>query len=240
MQSKALLPLGVSFVLALAGCGGSEPQPQTGDQAPSASAAMTAEPTAAPVETAAASAAPTAAPSAAPVVEAPKPTITLAALKLTPNKGQKSKPVELKADGTILVDGKPGGKFTASELQDADGKTIATVAADGTITMEGAPAGTKFNDKNEIEADGKPVISIADDGSVKVADAKGKLGAGTFKVEGLTADGRRAAALLASEFFLPKPKATKPAEKPAAKPAGDKPAGGAKPAAGGAKPAPKK
>lgn len=234
MQDKALFPFGLSFVLALAGCGGSEPAPNTGDLAPSASAPVaTAEPTVAPVETAVAAAAPTTAP-----VEAPKPTIMAAALKLTPNKGQKTKPVELKADGSVMVDGKPAGKVTAMELQDADGKTIASVGSDGSITMEGAPPGAKFNAANEIEADGKPVVSIADDGTVKVADAKGKLAAAAFKVEGVTADGKRAAALLAATYFLPKPKAA-----PAAKPAGEKPAtpkpATPKPAASAPKPAPK-
>ena len=227
MQDKALLPIGLSFVLALAGCGGSEPTPNTGDTAASASAMAMPEPTVAPTATAMATAVPTSAP-----VDAPKPTITSAALKLTPNKGQKSKPVELKADGSVLVDGKPAGKFTAMDLQDADGKTIASVAADGSITMEGAPPGAKFNDKNEIEAGGMVLISIADDGSVKIVDAKLKPGPATFKVEGLTPEGKRAASLLAATHFLPKPKAVTP---PAPKPAGDKPA----PKPAGDKPAPK-
>lgn len=231
MQDKALLSVGMSLALALAACGGSEPTPNAGE-APSA-AMPTSEPM--PAETAMPSSAPSTS-QVSPPPETPKPTITASAFKITPNKGSKAKAVEVKADGSIMSDGKPGGKFTTSELQDAEGKTVATVAADGTISSPSMTATAKFNDKNEIEVDGKPVITIGDDGAVKIADAKGKQQTAPVKVEGITADGRRAAALVVMEYWF------KPVAPPAAKggdaKGGEKttpPAGGGKPPAGGKK-----
>ena len=188
-----------------------------------------------PAETAMPSSAPSTS-QVAPPPETPKPTITASAFKITPNKGTKAKSVEVKADGSIMADGKADGKFTASELQDAEGKTVATVAQDGTISSPTMTATAKFNDKNDIEVDGKPVITIGDDGIVKIADAKGKAQPAPVKVEGLSADGRRAAALVVMEYLF-KPVAAKSAPPAATPPAGGSktPAGGSKAPAGGKK-----
>jgi hypothetical protein len=218
---------GVLAVLVAAGavgfaCGGGEEE--TGPaKMPSASASQeTAPPASAPSASAAAS-------SAAPVETTPPPPpapppLVVAAMKFS---APKVKAAEIKDDGSVTVAGKPWGKFVANELQDASGKTLASVGTDGVIKMEGATKTMKFNDKDEVEVEGGEKLMIGDDGVVKMLKADGKADkeSGKAKFTGFKPTARRAATVFAIAMLMPAPKAAapaasaKPAGKPAAKPA---------------------
>ena len=122
--------------------------------------------------------------------------------------GAKSHTLELKADGTLVADGKPVGKITGAEMDDSNGKMIAAVQGDNTIkfdTAGGTQTGVpKFNDKDAIEVDGKVAISIADDGTVTVMGADGKPDTkGKMKFAGFKPTARRTACLLVFGMFIP-------------------------------------
>ncbi len=115
--------------------------------------------------------------------------------------------MEVKDDGTVMVGGKAGGKFVANELHDASDAVIASVAADGTITITGAQKKVTFNDKDEAEIEGGAKIAIGDDGVVKSMDATGKPNkdSGKLKITGFKPTARRAATLLVLSMIVMKP-----------------------------------
>ena len=181
--------LAASGVFAFA-CGGGSADSNT-NTTPSAS--VTSAPSATESTTAAASTAPVA--SSAPPV-APPPPLVVSAMKMT--NPQMKGIIELKDDGTINSQGKVVAKFVGAEMQDADGKMMVAVAADGTVTLAGAQKGAKFDDKNDLQIDGGAKMSIGDDGVVKLFNADGKADkdSGKIKLAAFKPTARRAAVVL--------------------------------------------
>jgi hypothetical protein len=196
MKKLALL-IGVIAVHSLGACGGDEPAKDPSGVAPAAPPPSAAP---APIETAAppatASAAPTP-PPPPPVVEAPA--LAIEGLKIT-GKGRNGKPlaVEVKADGTVVRDGKTTiGAFAKNELKDEKGGTLYAVGADGKVTIISGPATTAaFNAKDELQVEGvpTPLISVGDDGTVTAVGAKPEKA--PYKFDKLPAKSKRAAVLL--------------------------------------------
>ncbi len=187
--------LAASGVFAFA-CGGG-----SSDTNPNTTPSATATPSATETATATATASVTASATVAP--PAPPPPIVVAAMKMT---GPKIKnPVELKDDGTVMGGGKVVAKFVGAELQDASGKTLVAVAADGTLTMTGAQNTPKFNDKDELEIPGGAKMIIGDDGSVKLMNPDGKADkdSGKMKFTGFKPTARRAAMVLVLGMLMP-------------------------------------
>jgi len=148
-----------------------------------------------------ASAAPSASSAQAPTV----PAIAVYAMKLTAPKLKDT--IELKNDGTVMNGKNPVAKFVGAELQDKDGKTLVSVAADGTVTVSGAKKTGKFDDKDSLVIDNGASLSIADDGIVKLIDPGGKPNkdSGKIKLTGFKPTARRAGTLLVLAMFLQKP-----------------------------------
>ncbi len=136
----------------------------------------------------------------------PAPPLTVSAMKLTTADNKHT--IELKDDGTIMGDGKTLiAKFVGSSLQDADGKTLINVAADGTVTMPDQPGATKtvkFNDKDELViSDGAKMI-VGDDGVVKLLNPDGKpdKDSGKVKLVGFKPTARRAATVFVLTMLM--------------------------------------
>jgi predicted lipoprotein with Yx(FWY)xxD motif len=145
-------------------------------------------------------------------------------------KDGKALAVEVKADGSVLKDGKTAmASFVKNELKDDKGATIFTVGVDGKVMSPAMPNSTwAFNDKDELQSEGKTVLSVGDDGVVSWTH-DGKTEKSPFKFEKLPAKSKRAALLLAAVWWLPKPAAApagsasaapsaKPSAAPSAKP----------------------
>jgi len=112
----------------------------------------------------------------------------------------KTHTLELKADGSLVADGKPVGKITGAEMDDASGQAIVAINGDSTIKVTGASSQSstaKLNDKDAIEVNGATIISVADDGTVSVMGADGKPDPkGKMKFTGFTPAARRTACLI--------------------------------------------
>ena len=141
----------------------------------------------------------------------------------------KVKAAEVKDDGSVTVDNKPMGKFVGAELQDATGKTIVAVGADGVIKAEGATKSMKFNDKDEVEVEGGAKMMVGDDGVVKMLGPDGKpdKDSGKAKFTGFKPTARRAASVLAMALMMPKPAAAPAGSASAAPKASAAPSGSA-------------
>jgi hypothetical protein len=203
-----VFPFVALMVIGLSACGGEAPPPKAPEPpAP----AQPAPPPPPPAE------APEPAPAETKAAEpAPEPALVVQALKFVPAKGSKVKAMELKDDGSIMEGEKVVAKIAGDTLEDAEGKTIATVSKDGTVTIPDAEKPLKFSDINELESDAGMKISVADDGTpTKVANAKAKPNANLGKFEGFNPKVRRAAALMLALDELKKEAAT--AAKAAAK-----------------------
>jgi len=197
-----LLALGASGVVVFA-CGGGNKEstpPSTGSasatpSAPSSSAAAT------PTDTATATASASATP------PTPATPFTIVAMKATMTSKGKQHTLELKADGSVLADGKPSGKITNAELDDTGGQTLAYVTGDNTIKVSGQTSSStaKFDDKDAITVDGNTIISVADDGNVTLVGPDGKPDkSGKMKFAGFKPAGRRVAAFLVFGMLIPK------------------------------------
>lgn len=106
---------------------------------------------------------------AAPTVEGPGAAggvIKLAAMKLTPaKKGKGDKPIELKEDGTILVDGKPAARVKGDQVDSSGGTSMVTVGVDGSLVGNGVKPGYKF-EGDELTGESGLKLTVGDDGSV--------------------------------------------------------------------------
>jgi len=226
MRNTALI-LG-SLLFTTVACGGGDPPKE-----PPTTSSTTAEP---PATTPPPAADPAPAPApvadAKPAVEEP-PALVFDGLKVTP-KGGKMKALEVKADGTVVSDGKTIATFSKNELHDDTGATAYAVKKDGTVEGSKVTKPVSFNDKDELGAEGKKWLSVGDDGAVKLEKDGGKSENAPYKVEGVTAKNKRAALLLIAYLHAAKDAAKKDGATAAGKP-GDaaKPAGkaDAKPAA---------
>jgi hypothetical protein len=137
--------------------------------------------------------------------------IKVAAMKLTPaKKGANAKAVELKADGTITVDGKPAAKIKGDQVDSIGGTSMLTVGVDGSLVGNGVQPGYKF-DGDDVTTDSGAKLSVGDDGTITMnKDGKSDV---VGKAEG--GGSAKRAALIMSILYL-----TMPADKkaPAAKP----------------------
>jgi hypothetical protein len=132
-------------------------------------------------------------------------------------KGKKPGTVELKSDGTVTSGGKPVGKISGMALQNADGKSLLTVGADGAVTAgEAATAYGSFTGDELTLAKGDK-LAIGDDGTITMTT--GGKGAPLGKYENLGSAKR--AGLLAVAIVVAPPAAEKAATPP--KPPGKKP-----------------
>ena len=85
----------------------------------------------------------------------------------------KKKPVEVKSDGSVSIGGKPVGKLSGADMQDADGKTALSVSADGAVTTgDGTNVGSFTGDDLMLTTGDKYVL--ADDGNLSVTASGGK------------------------------------------------------------------
>ena len=177
-------------------CGGGSSE-GAGTTAPSATASTPASATTSATPTASAAPTQTAAPTAPPLV--------VVAMKLTGEKMLKGV-IEVKPDGTVLgPDGKLVAKFVGAELQDKDGSTLISVAADGTMKIAGSHHGTKFDDKDDLVVEGGAKFHVADDGAVMLFNEDGKADkdSGKLKITGFKPQVRRAATVLVMGMLTP-------------------------------------
>ncbi len=112
--------------------------------------------------------------------------------------------VEIKADGTVVIDGKPEWKITGTglfELKHPDQPLLA-VAGDGTVTgfMVEAKSQLHFDDKNNL-ADSVGGLSIGDDGTISLPE-KAKADLGAMKLTGFDPSARRAASLVVEQILM--------------------------------------
>ncbi|HEY1955811.1 MAG TPA: hypothetical protein VGH28_09360 [Polyangiaceae bacterium] len=173
-------------------CGGGnkEANPPAGgsSSAPAASSAAPAESTA---------------PAASSAAVAPAPPLVVVAMKMMIPKAKA--PVDLKDDGTVMVNGKLVMKFVGAALQGADGKTLVSVAADGTVTLEGASKAPKFNEKDELMVGDGAKMFVGDDGAVRLVNPDGKQDkdSGKLKFVGFKPTAKRAALVLVLAALMP-------------------------------------
>lgn len=218
--------IGLALVALCSAC--SDPEPTktsddvTMDATPTAPAENTAadmpEPpatTVAPEETAAA-------PASAPPVE-DGPPIVYEGLKVTPTKAAKVKAIEVKADGSIVADGKKIGSFAKDKILDEQGTPVLRLSKDGEVqplgpASNGVTAKTaKFDDKNDlVTPDGK--LSLAKDGAFTFEKTGGKPESAPMKVVGVNDKNRRAAILLGT-YLLFSSSEPEPSPRPTSGPA---------------------
>ncbi|MBX3218642.1 MAG: hypothetical protein KF850_41940 [Labilithrix sp.] len=127
--------------------------------------------------------------------------IKLAAVKITPvKKGTKDKPVELKADGTVSVDGKPAATIKGDSVDSSGGTSMVTVGVDGSLVGNGVSPGYKFEGDELVHENGSK-LSVDDEGTISLTkDGKSEPLA---KTEGGAAAKR--AALIATVLWLTVP-----------------------------------
>lgn len=132
--------------------------------------------------------------------------IKLAAMKVTPAK--KGSSVELKDDGSVIVDGKPAAKIKGDQVDSTGGTSMLTVGVDGSLVGNGVKPGFKFEGDDVVTESGAK-LSIGEDGAI-TATKDGKSEA-IGKADG-GAKAKRAALVLAV-LYLPLPDSvTKPAK----------------------------
>lgn len=136
--------------------------------------------------------------------------IKVAAMKLSPLKKGKDKPVELKDDGSVTIDGKPAAKFKGDSVDSSGGTSMLTVGVDGSLVGNGVQPGYKFDGDDLVHESGAK-LSVSDDGKVSITK-DGKTEA-LAKVEGGAASAKRAA-LIATVLWMTVPSGNaKPASK---------------------------
>lgn len=142
--------------------------------------------------------------------------MTVAAMKFTPaKKGKADKALEVKQDGTVMLDGKTTAKIAGDEMKDATGGTLVTIGVDGSLVGSGVKPGLKFQG-DELTAESGAKVSVGEDGTVTLAKADGKSEA-LGKFEGGAA-AKRAALLVTAMWLMPADATKADAKKDAAKP----------------------
>lgn len=127
--------------------------------------------------------------------------IKLAAMKLTPiKKGSKDKPVELKEDGTVTIDGKPAATIKGDSVDSSSGTSMLTVGVDGSLVGNGVQPGYKFEGDELVNENGSK-LTVDDEGTVSMTkDGKREP---IVKAEGGAASKR--AALVATVLWMSVP-----------------------------------
>ena len=125
-----------------------------------------------------------------------------AAMKLSPvKKGKTDKPVEVKDDGSVLIDGKPAAKIKGDQVDSTGGTSMLTIGVDGSLVGNGVKAGYKFEGDELVHESGLK-LAVADDGTITASkDGKSEPVA---KTEGGAASAKRAA-LVAAVLWLTLP-----------------------------------
>jgi hypothetical protein len=120
-------------------------------------------------QTATAAEAPKAGPAAASGV------IKVSAMKVASLKKEKGKsPVlELKDDGTVVIDGKTAAKISGDQVDSAGGTSMLTVGVDGSLVGNAVQPGLKF-EGDDLVSDKGAKYSVGDDGTVSVTKKDGK------------------------------------------------------------------
>ena len=119
----------------------------------------------------------------------------LAAMKLTPvKKGKTDKPVEVKDDGSVLIDGKPAAKIKGDQVDSSGGTSMLTIGVDGSLVGNGVKAGYKFEGDELVHESGLK-LTVGDDGTITATkDGKSEP---VVKTEGGAATAKRAALVAA-------------------------------------------
>lgn len=153
--------------------------------------------------------------------------IKVAAMKVAPiKKGKTDKDIELKADGTLNIDGKPAAKFKGDQVDSTGGTSMVTIGVDGSLVGNGVKNGLKFEGDDLVNSDTGTKLSVADDGTINATTKDGKTEA-VAKAEG-GGSAKRAALIILALYLSAEPAAAPPpvkkgpAAKPAAKPGGKK------------------
>lgn len=172
-------------------CGGGGEPPKTASTGTPAATSSTP-----PVESATPPAASSAAASATtPPPEEPPPALVYEGLKITATKG-KLKTIEVKADGTIVADGKTIGSFSKNELRDESGTAVYSVAKDGTVGGKDVNKKASFSSSDELQSEDGSKLTVDDKGTVNWMKSNGKNEPAPLKIAGVNAKNRRAAILL--------------------------------------------
>jgi hypothetical protein len=211
--------------LLVAACGGDKPEPKTPETETTPAAAATTDMPAPSgdktgTDTAATGDKPAGDATTTPAPAPEKPSLAVAAMKFTPK--AKGKKIEVKADGSVMADGKAAGKIAGDHIEDSSGKALVTLGTDGALSGDNLKAGAKVSGDDVVADDGSKV-TVGDDGTVTVQDGAGKPHAvGKFDNVGTA---KKTAALIVMAWMMPHGAAApagKPAGKPGAKPAGKK------------------
>lgn len=208
----------------VAACGGENPEPKTPETEATPAASAPADMPPASGEKTATETAP--APADKPVEKAApapeKPSLAVAAMKFTPK--AKGKKLEVKADGSVVADGKAAGKIAGDHIEDSSGKALVTLGTDGSLSGDNLKPGAKVSG-DEVVADDGSKVSVGDDGTVTVQDGAGKpQQVGKFDNVG---SAKKTAALVVVAWMMPAKAAAAPA-KPATPATPAKPAAPAK------------
>lgn len=92
--------------------------------------------------------------------------IKIVAMKLTSaKKGKGDKAVELKEDGTVLVDGKPAATIKGDQVDSTGGTSMLTVGVDGSLVGNGVKPGFKL-EGDEIVGESGVKLTVGDDGTI--------------------------------------------------------------------------
>jgi len=144
----------------------------------------------------------------------------IAAMKLTPVKKNKTdKAVEVKDDGSVLIDGKPAAKIKGDQVDSSGGTSMLTIGVDGSLVGNGVKAGYKFEGDELVHESGLK-LSVADDGTITATkDGKSEP---VVKTEGGAPTAKRAA-LVAAVLWLTIPTTVSGDAKPTTNAAGAKP-----------------
>ena len=119
----------------------------------------------------------------------------LAAMKLTPvKKGKTDKAVEVKDDGSVLIDGKPAATIKGDQVDSTGGTSMLTIGVDGSLVGNGVQPGYKFEGDDLVHESGMK-LSVGDDGTITATkDGKSEP---VVKTEGGAATAKRAALVAA-------------------------------------------
>jgi hypothetical protein len=207
MNTRLLLTGLFALALSAAACGG-EPKPASSPETNAGAAEPTAKEDMPPPPAETATAAPAEAKPEGP--GAAGGVIKVVAMKISPAKKGKDKPVELKDDGTVTIDGKPAAKIKADSVDSSGGTSMVTVGVDGSLVGNGVKPGYKFDGDDLVHESGVK-LSVADDGTINMTkDGKTEPLA---KADGKAASAKRAA-LIATVLWMTVPSGA--AAKPAA------------------------
>lgn len=138
--------------------------------------------------------------------------LNAAAMKWAPAKKGTGKvsAIEVKADGTVTVDGKAAAKIAGDQVQDATGATVVTVSVDGSLVGSAFKTGLYKFQGDDLAVESGAKVAISDDGAVTVTkDGKDEpMG----KFEGANATSKRAALVVFAMLVTPKEDTSKKAD----------------------------